>query len=493
MQFYSELVERTLDEKEKKEALGIQMNSASMKKRETLKNADLQTSKAKEQIEKLRSAIAAGREAKLTARNPALTAAEEALNDATYHIHSAEALTSAALSDCEIMVEYCDMVEHARQEYQKELASLLPEVKLGEKGKNLTQDELNNLISHAHRKIEQLQKQLAKQQISEKQRFQQALEKQQQEHSRILDKRISLEIEKQTKESDLQFQKKLSEMSDEFEQELRIQLRRQAAAHSDHLQDVLKLQQTQFHSEFQEQLKEKLKKARREFEANLAVSFAKLQGIEQGMKARAELNKSAKLSQELWLTSQSLKSAVTGTTAHHWTQKPKPLQPEIDKLLKASDESRPIISIILSSIPEQAKKRGIYPETALKERFLQVHKVCRRVALIDEKGGSLIRFGLSYLQSFLIIDAYSGMSAEDLATKPVDPSKLSPFDILFRAKGCIERNDLEQALRYMNLLQGAPRVVADDWLKEVRLTLEIQQAASTLIALSTTLGVQAYV
>lgn len=38
------------------------------------------------------------------------------------------------------------------------------------------------------------------------------------------------------------------------------------------------------------------------------------------------------------------------------------------------------------------------------------------------------------------------------------------------------------AMKYMNLLQGAPRKIASDWLKEARLLLETQQAANTLMA-----------
>lgn len=37
-------------------------------------------------------------------------------------------------------------------------------------------------------------------------------------------------------------------------------------------------------------------------------------------------------------------------------------------------------------------------------------------------------------------------------------------------------------LRYMNLLKGAPRCVARDWMNEARILLETQQAVDTLIA-----------
>lgn len=46
----------------------------------------------------------------------------------------------------------------------------------------------------------------------------------------------------------------------------------------------------------------------------------------------------------------------------------------------------------------------------------------------------------------------------------------------------VDRGDLMMALKYMNLLDGAPRKVSSEWLKETRLLLETQQAANTLMA-----------
>lgn len=46
----------------------------------------------------------------------------------------------------------------------------------------------------------------------------------------------------------------------------------------------------------------------------------------------------------------------------------------------------------------------------------------------------------------------------------------------------MDRSDFLQALKYLNLLQGAPRQIAGEWMKEARLMLETQQAANTLMA-----------
>lgn len=46
----------------------------------------------------------------------------------------------------------------------------------------------------------------------------------------------------------------------------------------------------------------------------------------------------------------------------------------------------------------------------------------------------------------------------------------------------IERDNYYQALRYMNLLKGGAKIIADDWMNETREYLATQQAARTLLA-----------
>ena len=67
-------------------------------------------------------------------------------------------------------------------------------------GKRLSEDELNALIAHAHRRIEQLQKQIAEHLAMERQRLNAALETQRQEdihltNSAVLDERTRLKQE----------------------------------------------------------------------------------------------------------------------------------------------------------------------------------------------------------------------------------------------------------------------------------------------------------
>lgn len=45
----------------------------------------------------------------------------------------------------------------------------------------------------------------------------------------------------------------------------------------------------------------------------------------------------------------------------------------------------------------------------------------------------------------------------------------------------MERGNFQRALQYMNLLQGASRKVSSQWMDEVKLLLETQQAVNLLI------------
>ena len=60
----------------------------------------------------------------------------------------------------------------------------------------MTEDELNSLIAHAHRRIEQLQKQLARQLATEEQHTSDALAAQKAELEQLHKQRLQLEAEK---------------------------------------------------------------------------------------------------------------------------------------------------------------------------------------------------------------------------------------------------------------------------------------------------------
>ena len=74
----------------------------------------------------------------------------------------------------------------------------------------MTEEELNSLIAHAHRRIEQLQHQLADSQALEQLRTSEALDVQRAEDEKLTRQKISLEQDRLRAQFDLEKQKLVS-------------------------------------------------------------------------------------------------------------------------------------------------------------------------------------------------------------------------------------------------------------------------------------------
>ncbi|XP_070540808.1 MICOS complex subunit MIC60-like [Ptychodera flava] len=464
-------------------------------KKDAVAVAEMDLTTAKEEFEKLKQTIEEARAQASKSKSkfssgpsPVVVEAEEALNKLIDEVDSAVAEVTSAKADSKIMTEYADLVEKGKQLFKKELESIMPDVKLGKKGKKLTEDELNSLIAHAHRRVEQLQKQLAEQQTREQQRVSSALEKQKEEDRRAADERVARELEKQRRDLLFKQHKDMANLSQDFETEMRQQLRRQAAAHSDHLKDVLRVQAKELDKQFEKREQEILANERERYQIELHGALARLRGVESAIAERADLEKQSQKAQELWLACESLKRTIRDGVegAFDEDSKLKPLAEEITAV-KEAGTTLPVIDGIIEAMPEQALTRGVVTEETLKSRWKHVRKVCKKVAMVDEVGGSMFQYLLSYVQSFLIIDNPRPPSAEE----DIDPSTLDTFKLLAFADFHIKNGDLDQAVRYVNQLQGMPREVVSDWLKEAVLLLETSQVANMLSATASACGLGA--
>ena len=162
----------------KDEAAWNKIFEAAVAKSDATKFAEFKEKEAVAAIDNVIEIIAAGRKNKTTATNPELLIAEETTNRAIYKLEQAKEQGTAIQSEAKVMEEYRDLVEAGRQQFQKEMASIMPDVKLGEKNGKLSEEELNMFITHAYKKVLYLQQELAKQQTLEQERFKKALEKQ---------------------------------------------------------------------------------------------------------------------------------------------------------------------------------------------------------------------------------------------------------------------------------------------------------------------------
>lgn len=81
-----------------------------------------------------------------------------------------------------------------------------------------------------------------------------------------------------------------------------------------------------------------------------------------------------------------------------------------------------------------ALSRGVYPEEALRERFVKVDQLARRLALVKDDKSKMPMYLLSYLQSMFILTPANAISKEELKDDIVDFEKLDTHDIMNRAR-----------------------------------------------------------
>jgi len=194
----------------------------------------------------------------------------------------------------------------------------------------------------------------------------------------------------------------------------------------------------------------------------------------------------------LWVACVALQAAIRHGGSGSWQNKIKPLNTEVSAIKKAAGgDENSLAYVVSSSLPEESLSRGVYTEDALKERFLSVSRVCRKVALLGGEGSSLWQRLMAHVHSVLRISVFIQPPAAELQDQEVDVDALNNNDILDRVRYCLDADDLEQAVRYGNLLSGESRHYASEWLAEARKHLEARQVAAALMAYATTIGIQA--
>uniref|UniRef100_A0A0P5XA89 MICOS complex subunit MIC60 n=1 Tax=Daphnia magna TaxID=35525 RepID=A0A0P5XA89_9CRUS len=454
---------------------------ATQDKNEAVHVAESRAHEARLAVAQLKEAVAHGLKNDQSIQTPDLITFDESVARALYSLETAKARVDAAQSEAKVMDEYRELVDTARHNLQMELSAIRPDLSpnLKTEGTKLGEEEVNILMAHAYWKIITLQKELAKQQSREQQRLKGALDMQRKEDFSILESRLRVELERQYYElkakynQDISFHEKT--LSDQFTQQLKLQ----AAAYTDHLNDSLKTQYLELKRTFEAERELDIAKLSALHHEDLAKLHGMGKGIQDAIHDRAEKDRISRQVRELWIAAQSMMDSLRSNATVHlpWNEQRRPLN--LNGLNQALNNNDEFARAVLESIPQSAVSQGILPQGALKERFQNVERVCRRVALIDENGGSVLRYALSYLQSMMVVKVDARPPPKQ--DEEINLAELNTFDILARARYHLEKDDLEQALRYMNLLKGEPQNVATDWLRELRIHLETVQAVNAVM------------
>lgn len=448
--------------------------------------------KANEALDSLKSVIDKSKRLNVTAVRPLVLAAEENLLNMVVDLDKVVTKVQSAQSESKIVSQYSELVNEAKLQFQREVSSLTPEIQANWKGLTgkLSADDLNALIAHAHRRIDQLNRELAEQRVREQVHIDAALEQQKLEDQKALEKAVSTALQHIKEEARLEQERKLSELREIMEAEMRTQLRRQAAAHTDHVQDVLKVQEQELRADAEQVLSSKMLEQETRyrqlsqeqldnFTLDMNTAYARLKGMEEAIDSHVIAEEEARKAHQLWLSVEALSYTLKSADINSPTV---PLE-SAAQAVRDSCKDNDFALALSSALPDESLQRGVYSEASLRSRFNSLRSLARRVALIDESHNSLYQYFLSYLQAALLFEAQQEAPPAQLSSEDLDPFKLLSY-----ASYCLEHGDLELAAKLVNQLRGEARRVVEDWLTEARLTLETRQVVSLLSAYANAVG-----
>jgi mitofilin len=374
---------------------------------------------------------------------------------------------SAAVQQAEIerklLQDYQKQAQRDREQLQRELGQELPE----------GDSRQEAVLVMLGRRVEVLKQKLQDMERDHQERLTAALERQKASLEEVAERTLDWRLRDKEREMQQELSYRADGIHREYQSELREQLKRQTDSHNQLLSDALNTQEEQLAEKWSGELELKLTEQESHYQREMALTLSHLRGIEYMVNTIAAAGNETKRQQGMRAACDSLHTALQAASASRDPNEFHSLQREVI-VLRDSAKDDPFILAMLDSLPARALSPGggIQGEGGLRERFTKVKRICRRVALVPERGGGLGTYTLSYLQSLLIVSwRFVGRIAREM-----EDEDLNTFAILERADACIRQGDIELAVRYMNLLRGEPRNVARDWLCDARSYLETLQA-----------------
>merc|ERR1719402_1133308 len=394
--------------------------------------------------DKLQSEIDAAKNNTAIASKAAINLAELVLLQHNSQLADETAALSAEKAEAGNVVGVGDEVIKSRDMLMAEIKAIAPDFSVDDDSVKLSTEQLQQLVLHAYHRLLQKRPQTDPEAEAKEAHIQAAL--------------LQTELEKQREQLEKDADERLASAKVEFELELHTQLKRASSAWSEHEKELLVASEERLNRTWERRLQDSLFDEQTSFRAQIGQANARVKGITEGLRGRIKLEKAAKQAQDMWVACVALQSAIKHGGSGPWESKIKPLHTEVDAIKRASggDESS-LAFVVTSSLPDETLQRGVYTEDALKERFLGVSRTCRKVALLGGEGSSLWQRFISNLHSVLRRSVFIQPSQAELQDNEIDVDSLDNNDIIDRVRYCLDADDLEQAVRYANLLYGESR------------------------------------
>lgn len=169
---------------------------------------------------------------------------------------------------------------------------------------------------------------------------------------------------------------------------------------------MLRLQQAELDEAHEKNLIIERAKIQQEFYSQIAQSLGRVKGIEHALNARLNTELEANNAKDLWLAIQNINEILTNRRENEYindNEIVKQIQQNIEIIKNSCGENNFIKQVLESMIIDKSLIKGFSSEPELKDRFNKLKTICSRVALIDDRGGSLFKYFISYVQSFFIM------------------------------------------------------------------------------------------
>ncbi|CAI2352543.1 unnamed protein product [Caenorhabditis sp. 36 PRJEB53466] len=377
--------------------------------------------------------------------------------------------------------DYSEKVAESRKKFLLELKAIHPKLDY-EHGMELKKGDLKTILAHAHLRVDQLNQQLIDHKLNEEKRVRSIVAQKKQD---LLEK-LRLEAEEKANKQNLTTptstvipQADLKKLEDE----LALATADIQKAYDEKLKEVVRTQKQLYDIEHAKDVEKAVSNERNLHASAIGKALSQLEGIETALAGHLQMDIENRKSKQMWLATQNLKETVIfGNRASCCMEgRRAPLGAQLKTLVSCASNDQ-FVKHVEAAMPKLSKVRGEYTEEDLNTRFNKVCRIGRRVAYVKENGGAL-----SHLYSWLKSALTLSLVTPEISITPLEETNIS---LLARAEKLWKNGKKADAIRLLQMTDGATRRVASDFIQDARRQQEALFLSRLLLAHSALVSIR---